>query len=68
VSMIGALTFAGGAVAIAPVAGAVLCLLAALAAGARSYPVPAISFPAPALLALLASGRVARASLPPSGC
>jgi len=64
VTLIGALSFAGGAVAIEPVLAVTVCALVLLAVTERRDPVSPSSFPAPALLVLVTSGRMARASLP----
>jgi hypothetical protein len=64
VTLIVALLFAGGVAAIEPALAVVFGALLALAAAGRAHPVSPASFPAPSLLALVASGRMARASLP----
>ena len=62
--LIVALSFVGGVVAIEPALAVTVCALALLAVADRRHPVSPSSFPAPALLVLVTSGRMARASLP----
>jgi hypothetical protein len=62
--LIVALSFAGGAVAIEPVLGPGVSALFLQAVTADAHPVSPAFFAAPALRALFASGRIARASLP----
>lgn len=64
--LIVALAFAGGLVAMEPLLTVTVCALLLGAVAERAHPVSPSSFLAPALLVLVTSGRMARASLPRS--